>query len=301
MKALITGVTGFVGRHLASHLLSRGWEVAGISSDPLHTVPGVELFRVDLLDRHDLVEAVRSADPRAIVHLGGLSHVGASWQSPGEYQRVNFTGTRYLLHAAGERPVIFASSSEVYGFVPEDEQPIQEDRALDPRSPYAITKACAEGLALDHGAIVARSFNAIGPGQSPHFAMPSFAAQLAAIQRKKQEATIRVGDLSPRRDFLHVADVAEAYRILIERGEAQKVYNLASGEDRSIAEALDLLQRISGVEAVVVRDPERVRPVDIPVLRGDGSRMRALGWQPALGLEEALRGIWAEALEKPTS
>ena len=300
MKALVTGVTGFVGRHLAAHLVNHGWTVAGISSDPLHTVPDVELFRVDLLDPIGLADAVRSADPRVIVHLGGLSHVGTSWKDPGEYFRVNFTGTRYLLHAAGDRRVVFASSSEVYGCVPEDEQPVQEDRAPDPQNPYAIIKACGEGLALDHGAVVVRSFNAIGPGQTPRFAMPSFAAQLAAIRRGAAEARIHVGDLSPRRDFLHVADVAEAYRIVMERGEPRTVYNLASGDACSIADALKLLQSLSGVEAEVVLDPERVRPVDIPLLRGDSSRLRALGWQPSRGLEDALRGIWTEALEKQT-
>ncbi len=299
MKALVTGVTGFVGRHLAARLLSHGWTVAGISSDPSQTVPGVELFRVDLLDAKGLTDAVRSADPRVIVHLGGLSHVGTSWKDPGEYFRVNFTGTRYLLHAAGERRVIFASSSEVYGCVPEDEQPVREDRAPDPQSPYAIVKACAEGPALDHGAVVVRSFNAIGPGQAPRFAMPSFAAQRAAI-RRGAEAKIHVGDLSPRRDFLHVTDVAEAYRLLMERGEPGTIYNLASGDACSIADALELLQSLSGVEAEVVLDRERVRPVDVPLLRGDSSRLRALGWQPTLGLEDALHGIWVEALEKQT-
>lgn len=291
-------MTGFVGRHLAAHLLRHHWEVVGISTDPRGSVPGVPLELVDLLDQQKLTRAIELAAPEAIVHLGGLSHVGASWNDPGLYQRVNFTGTRHLLNAAGGRKVIFASSAEVYGFVPAEEQPISEQKALDPRSPYAIVKACAEGLALDHGAIVVRSFNAIGPGQSPHFAMPSFASQLADIHHERSEAILRVGDLSPRRDFLHVADVAAGYQCLLDHGQTKTVYNLASGEDHSIAEALEQMQAISGVEAEIFRDPARVRPVDIPLLRGDSSRIRSLGWKPSLGLRQALSEIWDEALTR---
>ena len=144
-----------------------------------------------------------------IVHLAGLSHVGESWKRPGDYLRVNFEGTLNLLSAARGRRLIFASSAEVYGAVPAAEQPLVEDRPLAPRSPYAMTKACAERMVLDRGGIVVRSFNAIGSGQAPTFALPSFAAQLAAIRRGESEPVLRVGDLSPRRDFVHVLDVVE--------------------------------------------------------------------------------------------
>ena len=294
MRVLITGITGFVGGHLATDLLQHGHQVFGLTSEG-GLFEGVELFEVDVRDRVVLEKAVAQSDPEVIVHLAGLSHVGESWRRPGDYLRVNFVGTRNLLYASEGRRMIFASSAEVYGQVPENEQPIPEDRPVSPRSPYAMTKACSEVIALDRDAIVVRSFNSVGVGQARHFALPSFASQLAAIERGEVEGVLRVGDLSPQRDFLHVADAAAGYRTLVESGEPGTVYNLASGEASSIEEALGLLRRISGVEAEVKVDPERVRPVDIPLLLGDNQRLRSLGWQPREnGLGRAMEELWRE-------
>ncbi|MEO1085432.1 MAG: GDP-mannose 4,6-dehydratase, partial [Acidobacteriota bacterium] len=253
----------------------------------------------DVTDADNLARVIARVEPDAIVHLAGLSHVGESWKRPGDYLQVNFCGTRNLVHAAEGRTVVFASSAEVYGNVDGAEQPIREERALDPRSPYAMTKACAEQVALDHGAIVVRSFNTIGPGQGRHFALPSFASQLAAIQRGEQEGVLHVGDLSPRRDFLHVTDAVRGYEAVVRRGERGEVYNLASGQAHSIQEALDALRRISGVDAQVERDPARVRPVDVPLLSGDISRIGELGWRPELSFEEALADLWRDILAHP--
>jgi GDP-4-dehydro-6-deoxy-D-mannose reductase len=296
MRIFVSGISGFIGRHLAAELCARGDEVCGFSSDPVAPLSGARVFEHDLLDTAGVARLIERCDPEVVVHLAGLSHVGESWKRPGDYYRVNFEGTAALLRAAAGRRLVFASSAEVYGCVPEDEQPLGEDRVLDPRSPYALTKACAERLALDFGAVVVRSFNAVGPGQSRHFALPSFAAQLAAVRRREREAVLRVGDLSPRRDFVHVADVVDAYRTLAERGEAGTVYNLASGVGTSIAEALDRLLRISGVKARVERDESRIRPVDIPALVGDNRKLRALGWTPARDLDQALDELWREAV-----
>ena len=299
MRVLITGVTGFIGCHLARRLTSAGARVFGLAADrPAGSVCELfetELFETDILDRPALARAVERCAPDAVVHLAGLSHVGQSWDRPGDYLRVNFTGTRNVLEAAGGCRTIVASSAEVYGKVPEDEQPIREDRPLEPVTPYAMTKACAEEIARDHGAIVARAFNVIGAGQSRDFAMPSFAAQLAAIRDGDRPALLRVGNLSPRRDFLHVADAASAYQTLIERGEPGEVYNVASGEAWSIGEILDRLRAVSGVSVDVERDELRVRRVDIPLLLGDSQRLRALGWAPRHDLDQAVRDVWQAA------
>jgi len=294
MRVLITGITGFVGRHLARELLDHGFEVFGVSTDRA-ALEGVRMFVADITDLPGMVQLMGDTDPEAVVHLAGLSHVGESWQRPGDYLEVNFVGTRNLLRAADGRRMVFASSAEVYGQVPAAEQPISEDRPPSPRSPYAMTKACSEVIALERGAIVVRSFNSVGVGQARHFALPSFTSQLVAIERGEREAILRVGDLSPRRDFLHVADAAAAYRILIECGEPGRIYNLASGEASSIKDALERLRAVSGVQAEVQVDPERVRPVDIPLLLGDNRRLRALGWEPrAGGLDQALSELWEE-------
>lgn len=300
MRVLITGITGFVGTHLARQLTDEGAEVAGLSSDPVTEIPGVRADMypsVDICDVSAICAVVERCDPQVVIHLAGLSHVGESWKRPGDYLRVNFHGVRNLLCAAAGRRIVFASSSEVYGKVPDDEQPISEDRPLDPRSPYAMTKACAESLMIDAGAVVVRSFNAVGAGQAKHFAFPSFAAQLAAIGRGEAEPVLKVGDLSPRRDFIHVADAAAGYRRLIDHGEPGSVYNVASGQAHSIGEVLEQLLAISGVEARVECEQSRVRPVDLPVLCGDASRLEALGWRRRRTLGEALEGLWREAQE----
>ncbi len=304
MRVLITGITGFVGRHLTRHLVGRGgvYEILGLASASIGNDEGsselssIPLHNVDICDRDALGRAIDDCRPDAIVHLAGLSHVGESWRRPGDYFRVNFCGTRNLMHMAKGLKVIFASSAEVYGSVPEDQQPIREDRPVEPRSPYAMTKACAEEIALDHGAIVVRSFNSIGPGQGRQFALPSFASQLAAIRAGRSEAVIKVGDLSPKRDFLHVTDAVAGYEVILTLGRQGEVYNLASGKARSIAKALDRLRVASGVDAEIQVEADRVRPVDIPLLQGDISRLQALGWQPRYDLDRALDDLWHETL-----
>jgi GDP-4-dehydro-6-deoxy-D-mannose reductase len=300
MDVLITGISGFIGCHLTRRLTAAGLRVGGLSADPVETIegaPGLRVDHTDVLDLDGLTAYVERCDPEVVVHLAALSHVGSSWQRPGDYLRINFLGTRNLLRAARGRKVLFASSAEVYGRVPADEQPIREDHPLDPLSPYAMTKACAERVALDHGALVVRAFNAVGPGQAPTFAMPSFAAQLAAIRRGEREPVLKVGDLSPRRDFLHVADVVAGWQVLIARGEPGRIYNLASGEAVSIGDALERLMRISGVSARVEHDQRRARMGDLPLLRGDAGRLRALGWEPEHDFDGALRDLWQATLQ----
>ncbi|MFL6201977.1 MAG: NAD-dependent epimerase/dehydratase family protein [Thermoanaerobaculia bacterium] len=303
MRVLITGIGGFIGPRLARNLLEQGHEVSGtwLENTPPPNVEGAELCQADLLDRNSLDRAMEACEPDAIVHLAGLSHVGDSWKKPGEYFRVNVLGTENLLKAAAaggkERTVVFASSAEVYGPVPAEQQPIHEERLPDPRSPYALTKAAAERLALASGAVVARAFNLVGPGQAPHFALPSFALQLAEIARGargEREPVLKVGNLTARRDFVHVDDGADAFRILIERGASGRIYNIASEQAVSIADALDRLCAVSGVEARVEHDPERMRPVDLPLLLGDNGRLRKLGWEPRRSLDQALSDLWED-------
>lgn len=314
MRLFITGIGGFVGTHLARHALEHGEGGRGdrVSGIHLGEAPGLEPLRgelelaeVDLLDRPQLAVVVRQVRPEAVVHLGGLSQVGASWDQMADYFRVNVLGTENLLEAlaehAPEARVVLASSAEVYGRVPEEEQPIAEDRPLDPRSPYALTKASAErlGLARWPRLVVVRSFNLIGPGQSPRFALPAFARQLAAIHRGERPPVLSVGNLTAQRDFLHVLDGVAGYHLLARRGEPGATYNLASGRAVSIARALERLLAVSGVEARVEQDPERLRPVDLPLLRGDSGRLRELGWEPRRSLDDAVADLWRESLESP--
>lgn len=302
MRVLVTGAGGFVGRHLVRRLVAEGHRVAGSVWGETLDLPEVEVRELDVRDREAVERVVGRVRPEVVVHLAGLSHVGQSWERPGCYFQANVVGTEHLLAAAGDARLVLASSADVYGAVPEAEQPIGEDRPLEPATPYGLTKAAAERLAFalaGERAVVVRSFNLIGPGQAPTFALPSFAAQLAAIHRGEAEPVLRVGNLSARRDFVHVEAAARAYALLAREGEGGTAYNLSSGRGTAIRDALDALLRVSGVEARIETDPERFRPVDLPLLAGDPARLRSLGWEPEPGIEEAVRELWQEAAEAP--
>ncbi|HEX4959999.1 MAG TPA: NAD-dependent epimerase/dehydratase family protein [Thermoanaerobaculia bacterium] len=297
MHLFVTGIGGFVGSRLARYLTGRGERVSGSFVDVRPELGDVDLYEVDLRDRRHLEETIRKAAPDAIVNLAGLSHIGDSWDwsKMSDYFWVNVVGTENVLAAAGGRPVVVVSSGDVYGAVPREEQPIPEDRPVAPQTPYALTKAAAERLALEHGAVIVRSFNLIGPGQSPKFALPGWAARLAEIRQGKRAAIVESGDLSTSRDFVHVDDGAAAYRLLAEKGNAGTVYNLSSGRAVQMRHAMERLQAIAGVAAEVKEGAFPPRPFDIPYLSGDASRLRALGWEPRLTLDDALTDLWKEA------
>ena len=309
MRVLVTGAGGFVGRHVAHLLVAEGDTVTATVWDgeagpvPEGEVPGAVVRELDVRDREAVERVVEEARPEVVIHLAALSHVGASWSRPAEYFRVNVLGTEHVVRAAarsGGARVLLASSGEVYGRVRREDQPIAEDHPVAPGSPYALSKAAAERIALAlPGArvVLVRSFNLVGPGQAPTFALPSFARQLAEIHRGRQEPVLRVGNLAARRDFVHVEAAARGYLLLARSGEAGTAYHVASGHPRSIAEALDALVRISGVDAEIEPDPERMRPVDQPLLCGAPDRLRALGWSPEPGFETAVEELWREALE----
>ncbi|MCM2268566.1 MAG: NAD-dependent epimerase/dehydratase family protein, partial [Thermoanaerobaculia bacterium] len=295
MRVLVTGANGFLGRHLVEALRASGATPVALALDCSGLPAGVEFVGADVRDRAALADHVRRIAPEVVVHLAALSHVGGSWTDIPSYYAVNVEGSENLFAAAAGRRVLFASSAEVYGAVPEREQPIGEEQPLAPRSPYALTKAAGERLAVAAGATVVRLFNLLGPGQAKSFALPSFADQLAAVAAGEREEVLRVGNLEARRDFVHVQDAVDALLLLLERGAPATSYNLASGKARSIAEMLDRLRALSGVAVRLELDPERLRPTDIPKLAGRAERLAALGWTPSRGVDAALAGLWAEA------
>jgi GDP-4-dehydro-6-deoxy-D-mannose reductase len=295
MRVLVTGPEGFVGRHLCQGLAARGHEVIEAPG------PGSE-EGVDIRDATRLGALLHSVRPQAVVHLAAASSVGRSHRDPVETLDVNAVGTTALLaaarRAAPDARLLIIGSGEVYGRAASS--PATERTPLEPLSPYAASKAAAELIALQFhrsygtNVVCVRAFSHLGSGQGQDFAVPSFAAQLAAIKRGEAPPVLRTGDLSPVRDFLHVADVVSAYELLMRVGAPGSVYNVASGTGRSIQSLLDEMLVLSNINARVEVDPARLRPVEIPVLLGDPARLRALGWEPRHQVRQALSDVLAE-------
>lgn len=291
MKVLVTGGQGFVGRHLIEHLTACGDEVV--------------VSQADVTDRAAIRELITGVAPEAVYHLAGLAHVGESWDAPGETFRVNGLGTVEVLSAAAAcaRPprTLVVSSAEVYGNVGPDDVPLGEDAPLRPVSPYAASKVAAEFAAMQAylgsklPTLRARAFNHAGPGQAPVFLIPALARRIAAAERDGT-SVLPVGNLSPRRDITDVRDVVRAYRLLVEHGEAGEVYNVCCGRDVKVESVADRLLQLSGVGARFEPNPTLMRPVDVPVLLGDNTRLvAATGWAPTYDLDDTLSDVLAEA------
>ena len=289
MRAFITGGGGFVGKWLAEHLRERGDDVVAID------------LEVDVADQAAIAGAMHAAVPDAVYHLAALTHVGQSWESPSAVLSVNVLGTACVLAAAralAAPPVVLVvSSAEVYGIVGEGDLPLDESAAVAPVSPYAASKAAAEQVALQawrgygQPVLVVRPFNHVGPGQSRTFAVSALASRIAQAERDGTK-TLSVGTLSARRDFTDVRDVVRVYRRLAEVGEPGTTYNVCSGVDVSMADIAGRLLALAGADLVLVTDPQLVRPVDLPALRGNPARVQAAtGWRPEIALETTLHDV----------
>ena len=261
---------------------------------------------VDVTNPVAIQAALANHAPEAIVHLAALSSVATSWREPHLCYRQNFVGTRSLLAAAHsacpDARVLLIGSADQYAATTPAAEPIDETTPLQPRSPYARTKAAAELLgaaAASRGQNVVRvrAFNHTGAGQPDLFVVSNFARQVARIRLGHQEPIMRVGNLESVRDFLHVDDVLDAYLALLDPSVPAATYNIASGRSTSIQEILDRLIEIAGIDPRVERDPDRWRETDWLV--GDASRLRqATGWQPKISLETILVELYEDWLSK---
>jgi GDP-4-dehydro-6-deoxy-D-mannose reductase len=309
MRILITGATGFVGGHLAEALLAQGGaELHGLCrraawpAEWSHLTGSITLHQADLTDGPAVEAIVRAVRPVQVYHLAGYAHTGRSFSEPAEAWAGNLTATLSLYDAlarwGGEPRVLAVSSGLVYGD-PDPPVPRCDERLpLRPASPYAASKAAADlagyqytrhpGLAV----VRVRPFNHTGPRQSPQYAVPNFARQIAAIERGRQPPVLETGDLRPRRDLTDVRDMVTAYRLLMERGRVGEVYNAGRGEAHSMQEVLDRLLAGSQARVEVRSKAQELRPVDTAVACADSTKLRhETGWGPAYSLDQTLTDI----------
>jgi GDP-4-dehydro-6-deoxy-D-mannose reductase len=302
---LVTGVSGFVGPHLARALAAAGARVIGlgIEPEPPLGVPLAGWHTADLGDPQPVTDAMARVHPDAVVHLAGQSSAGRSFADPDGTFRANVTGTANLLDAvrdgAPEARVLVIGSGEAYGPQPEGTR-VGEDAPFAPVSPYAASKAEADRLAAIAGmqgldVVRVRAFSHTGPGQSPVFVVPGWAQQIAAIEAGRAEPVLNVGNLEVTRDLSDVRDVVVAQLALLERGARGAAYNVCRGEGVELNDVVRRLVALARVPIRVETDPARLRPADVPWLVGDPSRIaRDTGWRAATPLERTLADVLEE-------
>lgn len=309
MRALVTGAAGFVGQWVGRELVERGWDVTGTCledappavapNDPLKSVR----WRVaDVRRSEDLAGVLDAANPDAVVHLAGVAFVPAAQADPAAALEVNVIAAARLLADVKARrlagtldPVVLVvGSGEQYGRHDAGEMPLPESAEQRPHSVYAASKTAQEFIALEAfrsagvRIVATRSFNHGGPGQAERFVLPALVRRALAL-RASGERGLAVGNTTTVRDFLHVRDVARAYADLLERGTAGDVFNVASGTGVDVGTLARRVLALVGVDAILNTDAALVRPVEVPVLIGDATKLRrATGWSPRFTLDSII-------------
>ncbi len=308
-KILITGVSGFVGSHLAEYLVDKknGDEIYGtyLSEESLRNVDSVKnnlkLTKIDLSNEQNVYELVEKIKPDIIYHLAALASVADSFSSPKEPVVNNISSQINVLEAMRKSnleksKLLVVSSAEVYGDVSKENLPINEDTPFRPTNSYAVSKLTQDFLGLQYflsynlKAVRVRPFNHIGPRQSPGFVVAAFAKKIAEIEKGKRENILAVGNLEAKRDFTDVRDMVRAYDLVISKGEDGDVYNLGSGIAYKIKDILDKLLSMSNADIKIETDKSLFRPIDNPELVCDSSKFKKItGWEPVIGIDKTLK------------
>ncbi len=304
MKALVTGVNGFVGKYLYEFLESEGIEVYGTDINERGLEGNARFIRSDLLDAKSISDIVSGVMPSYIYHLAGQSNVAISWDKPALTIQVNTMGTVNLMEAvrrtAPKAKMLIIGSADQYGIVSPEMCPLSERMPINPVSPYALSKALQEQAAqfyIQHFGlhiVLVRAFNHIGPGQNLGFVIPDFANRIARMEQGKLER-LEVGNLSAQRDFSDVRDIVRGYYLLMEKGRCGEIYNIGSGKPRRISDILHLMLSYSKMDIRVYEDPAKMRPSDAPLIYGDCAKIRAdVGYEPTRRIEDTLQEILAD-------
>ena len=304
MRALITGINGFVGGYLAEHLLATGeWQVAGMARQRVPALPAlrdkITYLTADATSQADLAAGLERVQPDVVFHLAGQSNVPRSFEDPAETLTTNLLSGLALFQATLQLKqdplLLIVGSNEIYGQVRPDEIPVNEQTPLRPVSPYAVSKAAQDLLAYQFHVshklrtVRLRPFNHIGPRQSDRFVASAFAAQIARIEVGMQPPLLRVGNLEAERDFTDVRDMVRAYELAGRCGVSGAAYNIGADRAVSVRFLLDTLLSISDRPISVEQDPARMRPADVPRVVCDSRSFRAqTGWAPQIGLTQTL-------------
>jgi GDP-4-dehydro-6-deoxy-D-mannose reductase len=306
-RVLVTGCSGFLASHLLKLLaLDGACKIVGMTEVPGFSHPQVEVCQVDIRRRDDVLHLLDAIRPDVVFHLAAVTHVAYAWKNPSLTYDVNFIGSSNLLEAilpvSPHARVVLMSSAEVYRGG--GETPINEDSPTQCQNPYALSKMAMEMLGdlywKSHGLTICklRAFNFTGPGQDVKFVASDFASQVAAIEKGRQEAVIRVGNLAAIRDFSDVRDMARYVQVLGRHGRGGDVYNLCSGRSYSINGILDILLSLARKPVRVEVDAGKFRPLDNPQINGDPARIRGeFGLRPEIAMERTLLDLlnyWRE-------
>jgi GDP-4-dehydro-6-deoxy-D-mannose reductase len=305
---LVTGAAGFAGSHLVDLLAADGRAIEAWFRPGGRAPQNGARARweaVDLLDRQAVRSAAARLRPEAVYHCAGAAHVGRAWDRTAHTFAVNVRATHHLLDALAElhEPVRVLIPSSAMVYAPAS-RALTEDDPVVPDNPYGVSKLAQEMLACHAGngvaVFVARAFNHIGPRQDPMFAAAGFARRIADIERGKWTPEISVGNLDARRDLTDVRDTVRAYRLILERGEPGRAYNVCSGRAVAIREVLDMLIARAAVPVTIKHDPARYRPNDLPLLVGDPARIaRELGWRADTPMERTIDDLLEYWRRKP--
>jgi GDP-4-dehydro-6-deoxy-D-mannose reductase len=306
MRALVTGVSGFVGGHLAEHLVAEGDSVVGLSASGcwppalVHLEHSVRIERFDLVEESEsnLTALLQRKQAEVIYHLAAQANPQGSLADPRGTWVLNLGGSLNLLEAvksSGQQArVVLIGSGVCYGNPASEFIPVREDCPLRPSTPYAASKAAVDLLGVQHylahntDVMIIRPFNHAGPRQSPRYVLAALALQVAEVESGQRE-WLEVGNLDVVRDFTDVRDIVQAYRLVGQWGQAGEIYNLGSGSGTRIGDALDHLRSQARTSISVRVDPARVRPVDQPLLIADASKLQsAVGWGPRYTIEQTL-------------
>jgi len=307
MRVLVTGISGFVGSHMAEFLLNQQVEVTGTIRqrsrlDHIRHLNDIRLVECELRDPFSVESLIQDVKPDLIFHLAAQSFVPTSWNSPMDTIYNNVAGQVNIFEAVRrfhpECKIQIACSSEQYGHVEPHEVPIKETNPLRPLSPYAVSKVTQEALGYQYNksyglhVVLTRTFNHTGPRRGENFVTSNFSKQIADIEKGKQLPVLYVGNLKAKRDFTDVRDIVRAYWLAVNYGTAGEVYNIASGTCYTIEHVLNKLLSLSKLSIEVKEDPQRLRPSDVEILLGDYSKFhRQTGWRPEIPFDRTLEDL----------